>query len=561
MYQQYSSIEQNDRKANVKRSPTLENQIESMLDGIIGEDNDNVSLHFSEEEDYPEKDNRFRSNLIPPIKFERSPKKYQTVSFRKHNKEGKQIQNNFNNCSSSCVTFNLYPSPMMNMQMYQNQTNYPQTNTFMFNSNQTQPQIKRGEDRKKSYEPNQLKKIQQQMLGLQNNNTINNNGSSMMRELNQMSRKEKRFNTTAFPKGVDMQVEMLLYEINDDLIRMEKIDYFIYSKLKGNFINVIKTHKGSRIFQNYLKKTPSDIIHFIFIEIKGHIVDIMCDFYGNYFCKKFFGVLNKKDRIDFINAIKSYFVKLSFDNVGTFPIQGIIEQVNSNYEKKFILSLVKNGLSLFCYNPSGAHVIEKIISCFEIEYIQFIFDFCIQSFLALSKDASGICVIKKVIDSQREKSPYFTQLKKLIIDNMQLLINHQFGNQVIQTAIQTWDDENVNVILHLLQNNLAALSMGKYSSNVIEKCLEKKEEILGMFINEICMNNQLGQVMKNSFGNYVIQKALKLSRGNNERILAENVTKNIYKLNDKKLIAKWKNIVMPHLDNYNVYNEMNNNDS
>ena len=52
MYQQYSSIEQNDRKANVKRSPTLENQIESMLDGIIGEDNDNVSLHFSEEEDY-----------------------------------------------------------------------------------------------------------------------------------------------------------------------------------------------------------------------------------------------------------------------------------------------------------------------------------------------------------------------------------------------------------------------------------------------------------------------------------------------------------------------------
>ena len=144
---------------------------------------------------------------------------------------------------------------------------------------------------------------------------------------------------------------------------------------------------------------------------------------------------------------------------------------------------------------------------------------------------------------------------------MQLLINHQFGNQVIQTAIQTWDDENVNVILHLLQNNLAALSMGKYSSNVIEKCLEKKEEIFGMFINEICMNNQLGQVMKNSFGNYVIQKALKLSRGNNERILAENVTKNIYKLNDKKLIAKWKNIVMPHLDNYNVYNEMNNNDS
>ena len=26
------------------------------------------------------------------------------------------------------------------------------------------------------------------------------------------------------------------------------------------------------------------------------------------------------------------------------------------------------------------------------------------------------------------------------------------------------------------------------------------------------------------------------------------VSKNIYKLNDKKLIAKWKNLIMPHLE-------------
>ena len=70
------------------------------------------------------------------------------------------------------------------------------------------------------------------------------------------------------------------------------------------------------------------------------------------------------------------------------------------------------------------------------------------------------------------------QIKKIIIDNLQILINHQFGNQVIQTAIQYWNDENVEIILKLIQNNYAALSMGKYSSNVIEKCIEKKEEIL-----------------------------------------------------------------------------------
>ena len=81
----------------------------------------------------------------------------------------------------------------------------------------------------------------------------------------------------------------------------------------------------------------------------------MCDFYGIYFCKKFFGMLNKKDRVDFIISIKTNFNKLSFDNVGTFPIQGIVEQVNTVYEKKLILSLIKNGLSLFYFNASGSH--------------------------------------------------------------------------------------------------------------------------------------------------------------------------------------------------------------
>ena len=93
-----------------------------------------------------------------------------------------------------------------------------------------------------------------------------------------------------------MQVELLLYGINQDLIKNDKIDYFIYNRLKGNFVNVMKTHKGSKIFQTYLMKTPPDIIHAIYLEIKFNISDIMCDFYGNYFCKKFFGLRRSCNR-------------------------------------------------------------------------------------------------------------------------------------------------------------------------------------------------------------------------------------------------------------------------
>ena len=83
---------------------------------------------------------------------------------------------------------------------------------------------------------------------------------------------------------------------------------------------------------------------------------------------------------------------------------------------------------------------------------------------------------------------------------------------------------------------------------MIEKCIERSEEILSEYIKELSENDLIGEVMKNSIGNYVIQKALKIAKGGNEKELAESVNRNIYKLNDKKLILKWKNIVMSHIN-------------
>jgi hypothetical protein len=49
--------------------------------------------------------------------------------------------------------------------------------------------------------------------------------------------------------------------------------------------------------------------------------------------------------------------------------------------------------------------------------------------------------------------------------------------------------------------------------------------------------------MKNPFGNYVVQKALKLSSGYHKSKLTGIIKKHIEKLNDRKLINKWKDIL------------------
>jgi hypothetical protein len=49
--------------------------------------------------------------------------------------------------------------------------------------------------------------------------------------------------------------------------------------------------------------------------------------------------------------------------------------------------------------------------------------------------------------------------------------------------------------------------------------------------------------MKNAFGNYVIQKALKISSGFHKVKLSNNIKKQLEKMQDTKMVSKWKGIL------------------
>ena len=81
---------------------------------------------------------------------------------------------------------------------------------------------------------------------------------------------------------------------------------------------------------------------------------------------------------------------------------------------------------------------------------------------------------------------------------------------------------------------------------MIERCLEKSQTIIAIYIEEV--GGRIAEVMKSNYGNYVVQKALKVAQGRNREVLLSSVNKNIYKLYDKKLITKWRSIVASYLE-------------
>ena len=124
-------------------------------------------------------------------------------------------------------------------------------------------------------------------------------------------------------------LETLLNKITSQLTQHEQITLEVYQMIKGKFINIIKSHKGSKLFQSYLKKTQYSIIYLIYQELQYDLVGIISNLYSNYFFTKFYTCLHKKHRIEIISIISNHFISLSCDNIGAFPIQSIIEQAHN----------------------------------------------------------------------------------------------------------------------------------------------------------------------------------------------------------------------------------------
>ena len=422
---------------------------------------------------------------------------------------------------------------MNNNNNYSENKNINTKNNNNNNSINEQPEqnYKRSDSRRKTY-PNFNNNNEKPQKNANNNILIipNYNGNFYQ---NQNNYNQINYNT-----------EYLIFQLKFNLEKTGKIDHYIYSLVKGAFLNIIKNQKGSKIFQKYLKTTHCDILHQIFIELKPNLEEIITDFYANYFCKRFFTFLNQKDRIDFLYVIEKSLVKLSSDGIGTYPIQTIIEHVGSKNEKNIIINALKDSIKQLSFDAFGTHVLEKLLACFEEEYVTFIYNYIVDNFLELANNSNGICIVKKLLSFTHKKNLH-DKLKIIVKENALQLISHPFGNFVIQVVVECWND--YNDILYLFDKKYYSLSLEKYASNVVERCIEKDENILNNYIEEIININKICEVMKSNYGNYVIQKAIKLAKGEYKKKLVYNAAKDINKLKEPKLIKKWKSILSPNI--------------
>lgn len=113
--------------------------------------------------------------------------------------------------------------------------------------------------------------------------------------------------------------------------------------------------------------------------------------------------------------------------------------------------------------------------------------------------------------------------------NWQLLLvcflQDAFGNYVVQYVLELGQTESSRAVMEHLVGHYAELSMQKFSSNVVEKCLklgclDPERQVI---IRELVTTPLLPRLLQDSYGNYVVQSGLAISNGQLHQDLVDSI--------------------------------------
>ncbi|KAF8102680.1 hypothetical protein N665_0197s0042 [Sinapis alba] len=291
--------------------------------------------------------------------------------------------------------------------------------------------------------------------------------------------------------------------------------FFSLAEARGKIYHMAKDQHGCRFLQRKFAEKDGNDIEMIFNEIIDYISELMVDPFGNYLVQKLLEVCSDDQRMQIVHYITrkpGLLIKISCDMHGTRVVQKIVETVKRQEEVSIIISALRHGIVNLMKNVNGNHVVQRCLQYLLPHCKKLLFEAAITHCVELATDRHGCCVLQKCIG--HFQGEHKDHLVSEIASNALLLSQDPFGNYALQYVFELQLEWAINEILEQLEGKYTELSMQKCSSNVVEKCLTLADgKHQSRIISELITYGRLDQVMLDPYGNYVIQAALKQSKG------------------------------------------------
>jgi len=206
-----------------------------------------------------------------------------------------------------------------------------------------------------------------------------------------------------------------------------------------------------------------------------------------------------------------------------------------------IQSAIQPRIVDLCLDANGSHVIQKAVQCFSVKDKNFIYTSVMTNCKKIACHKHGCCVLQRCLESASREQQ--RALIGTIIFHALELMQDPFGNYVVQYVLDHGKQTEAWAVAQKCIGSVARLSTQKFSSNVMEKCLEKaNDQLLAAIILELSAPATLVNLLSDQFANYVFQKAITIAPVDIARCLVETIRPhmNILRGNSggRKILAK-----------------------
>ncbi|KAI8094593.1 armadillo-type protein [Thamnidium elegans] len=277
-------------------------------------------------------------------------------------------------------------------------------------------------------------------------------------------------------------------------------------EFQDKLFELCKDQHGCRFLQLKLEESKLNV-DMIYKEINLHFVELMTDPFGNYLCQKLLERCDDAQRSSIVQVIAPEFLKICLSMHGTRAVQKLIEFLSTKRQIQAVIVALEPNVVALIKDLNGNHVIQKCLHKLSPEHNQFIYDTVSRHCIEVASHKHGCCVYQRCIDHATPTQK--TQLVNVITQHALPLVQDPFGNYVVQYVLELGDAKYSDNLIRRFIDPIRELSVQKFSSNVIEKCIRVAErDTKRLLIAGITNHPQMEKFLRDSYANYVIQTCL-----------------------------------------------------
>jgi len=289
------------------------------------------------------------------------------------------------------------------------------------------------------------------------------------------------------------------------------------SELEGEILRLSRQQVGCRLLQRLLEADePGRLI--ILNEVFSSLNTLVIDPFGHHLVLRLLDFVTYEDRMRILIQLNEDLVAVSLNVHGTRVVQKLLECMENTDEFELVEKAFEVFVITLAKDVYGMHVVLRCLHRIPAPSADskgpdntFIFREITRNIVSVATHKHGCCVVQWCIDYANVEQR--ASLVNVIVENALELAQDAFGNYVLQQIMDTAQEATLKHLIRRLKGSMSKLAVQKFSSIVVEKCVEMApKELRKNIYDEIINEQKISRLLQDPYANYVIQKILTITR-------------------------------------------------